>query len=276
MDPQMVILFWFTGLVAAALLVYGIARRAAATEREKVRNAFFPPEWEEILRRNLPLYSRMPEELRRELQGLVNLFLDSKNFEGCDGIELTDEIRVTIAAQACLLLLNRKPRVYPRLSSVLVYPEPFITKQFWPLGGHWVEGDQPAAGLSSRGAVVITWDAEQHVAAAAQEKHNVAVHEFAHQLDQEDGAADGIPLLESRSSIVAWARVVGAEFERLQISAERGVPTFLDQYGATNPAEFFAVATEAFIENPQALRSRKPELYATLRDYYRIDPAEWQ
>ncbi len=267
---------WIVIAAAGVLAALWIAGRVRAADRAGVFAQPFPSEWDGILRRNMPLYARMPEPLRKELQGRVNVFLDEKNFEGCGGLEMTDEVRVTVAAEACLLLLGRKARYYPRLSSVLVYPNPYVVPSVRPLGGHWVEGIDVRAGESwPVGAVVVTWDDERHAAGDVGEARNVALHEFAHQLDQENGSADGIPMLESTSSVVTWARIISKEFERLQRAARRHKPTLLDHYGATNPAEFFAVATETFFENPRALRARKPQLYAELKEYYRVDPAEW-
>jgi Mlc titration factor MtfA (ptsG expression regulator) len=126
-----------------------------------------------------------------------------------------------------------------------------------------------------RGAVVLAWDDVLHGAADPRDGHDVVLHEFAHQLDQEDGAANGAPRLPKPSMYAAWARVLGEEFEGLAESREQHRRTVLDKYGATNPAEFFAVATEAFFEKPLQLRKRHAELYEQLAAFYRQDPASW-
>lgn len=202
------------------------------------------------------------------------MFLAEKKFEGCGGLEITDEIRVTIAAQACLLLLHREPHYYPRLVSILVYPHPYVAQARERLpGGIVSEGPSGRLGESwVEDVVVLAWDAVRAGASDANDGHNVVLHEFAHQLDQEDGTSNGAPILEHRSSYVAWARILGAEFAALCEAAGQGRPTDIDPYGATNPAEFFAVVTEAFFERPAALRGRHPQLYAQLRDFYRQDP----
>ncbi len=121
--------------------------------------------------------------------------------------------------------------------------------------------------------IVLAWDAAQRGAAHPSDGQNVVLHEFAHQLDFEDYSTDGAPALATRAEYLAWARVMSSEFKALRAAEEAGTPTVLDTYGATNPAEFFAVATEAFFERPRALRARHPELYAELGRFFRQDPA---
>ncbi len=242
--------------------------------RRRLRELPFPPAWERVLERNVPLYLRLPEADRRELRGDVQVFLAEKSFEGCGGLELTDEIRVTIAAQACLLLLHRRNDDYPGLGSILVYPSAYVARAARRLPGGVVDEELSArlGESSSRGAVVLSWDDVRRGAADVHDGHNVVLHEFAHQLDQESGAAEGAPLLERPSSYVAWARVLGAAYEDLRRGVAEGRPTVLRGYGATNPAEFFAVATEAFFEKPTQLARLQPDLYAELKEFYRQDP----
>jgi Mlc titration factor MtfA (ptsG expression regulator) len=242
--------------------------------RERLLQNPFPPGWVEILERNLPIYGRLPEDDRLELQGLIQIFLAEKIFEGCNGLEITDEIKVTIGAQACMLLLRRETDVYPKLITILVYPTAYVSNmpQHSPQGVV-TEGPQGRLGEAwTSGVVVLSWDDVLHGAADVRDGHNVVFHEFAHQLDQEDGAADGAPILPSRNMYSAWARVLGAEYAELQKAAEAGRKTVLDEYGATEPAEFFAVATEAFFEKPSQLRKKHPELYEELKAYYGQDP----
>ena len=226
--------------------------------------------------RNVPIYRRLPGDLVRQLQGHVQVFLAEKNFESAGELEMSDEIRVTIAAQACVLFLNRRPHYFPNLSSVIVYPEAFVVEQIEPGRWHHVATRQVVAGQSfAGGAVAVAWSEVLMGTADPGDGHNVVLHEFAHQLDQEDGAADGAPLLDGPSAYTTWTRVLGTEFERLRLRLERTRKTVIREYGASDPAEFFAVATETFFEKPAALQQRHPELYVELRKYYRTDPLAW-
>lgn len=242
--------------------------------RERLRSAPFPDNWEEVLRKNVPHYGRLDDADRAELRGHIQVFLAEKHFEGCGGLGLTDEIRVTIAGQACLLLLRRDTDVYPRLVTILVYPTAYIALAREPIGGGVVlEGEVARLGEAWReGVVVLAWDETLAGAADIHDGHNVVLHEFAHQLDQQDGVADGAPILGQRSRYVTWARVLGAEFEQLRRDTDRGRPGVLDEYGSTNPAEFFAVATECFFEKPVELRRAHRELFDELAAFYRLDP----
>ncbi len=245
--------------------------------RKRLRSAPFPPGWLEIIERNVRLYRHLPDADRDELRGLVQIFLAEKHFEGCGGLELTDEIKVTIAASACLLLLHRDTDIYPRLITILVYPSAYVARTRNPIGVLALEGQAIKLGESwSSGVVILSWDDVLAGASDIRDGRNVVLHEFAHQLDREDGWVDGAPPLEQRSPYVTWARVLGAEYERLQRASRLGRSTVLNEYGAKNPAEFFAVATECFFEKPHVLRTRHPELYEELRSFYRQDPAQLQ
>jgi Mlc titration factor MtfA (ptsG expression regulator) len=253
--------------------MFGLFKRR---RREWLRAQPFPPAWVSILETNCPFYQGLTAEDRRELLGHIRVFLDEKHFEGCGGLELTDEIKVTIAAQASLLLLHRETDYYRRLITILVYPGAYVARGIEAIGGGAVlEGDVARLGEAwTEGVVVLSWDDVRKGASDIRDGHNVVLHEFAHQLDQEDGAADGAPILEHRTRYVAWARVLGAEYEQLRRDSERGRRTVLDEYGATNPAEFFAVATECFFEKPARLQKKHPELYEELKAYYRQDPLQ--
>jgi Mlc titration factor MtfA (ptsG expression regulator) len=201
-----------------------------------------------------------------------------KRFEGCAGLTINDEIRVVIAAQACLLLLHRKTDYFPRLLTVLVYPSTYTVREERPITRDiWWEGDSRRLGETQRqlGSLVLAWDAVKAGAADASDGRNVVFHEFAHQLDYEDYTTDGVPLLRSRSQQLTWSTVMRVEFAALQAADETGIPTLLDSYGATNPAEFFAVTVEAFFERPKAMKFRHPRMFEELQRYFQQDPLEY-
>jgi MtfA peptidase len=242
------------------------------------RKREFPAEWQEILERNVSLYGRLSPADKEELKERILVFLAKKNFEGCAGLQITDEMRVTIAAQACLLLLHRETDCYPGLLSIVVYPHAYVAPTYErDRIGVVTEELETRLGESWRhGSVVLSWDDVRAGAADLQDSHNVVFHEFAHQLDIQDGhEADGAVVMPGRSMYTAWARILGREFRQLRRDAEDGRPTVLDTYGAKDPAEFFAVASEAFFTKPGALKQNHPDLYEELKLYYEQDPVQW-
>jgi Mlc titration factor MtfA (ptsG expression regulator) len=246
--------------------------------REQLRAQPFPSAWRTIIEHNLPVFRRLTAADQAELMGHVQVFIAEKRFEGCGGLTLTDEIRVTIAAQACMLLLHRETDYYPELTSILVYPSGYTAYEDRHLGGGiWEEGGEDRLGHTARElrAMVLAWDAAKQGAADPSDGRNLVLHEFAHQLDFENMTADGTPALDTRSAYIAWARVMSAELDALRDADDAGLPTLLDRYGATNPAEFFAVATEAFFEQPVALRAHHPALFAELGRFFRQDPTTY-
>jgi len=265
-------------VVGALVLSFLIGKRALRNRRIKQLAVMpFPDDWERILERNVALYRYLPDALREQLHNDIKIFITEKHFEGLDGLEITDEIKVTIAAEASMLLLNRKNSDYPKLSSILVYPSAYVTKQRTAVGGGvYIEGQSARLGESwQHGSVVLAWDNVRQGAVNSQDGHNVVLHEFAHQLDQEDGIADGAPILEKRSSYATWARIMSKEYEHLRSNIEHHKKSVMDKYGGTNPAEFFAVATETFFEKPVQLKKKAPDLYAELMSFYNVDPIEW-
>jgi len=248
--------------------------------RRRLQAQPFPAAWKSIIARNVPIYHRLPPDDQAELCGHIQVFLAEKYFEGCGGLEVTDEIRVIIAAQACLLLLHRQTDYYPRLVTILVYPSAYITHEDRYLGNNiWEEGPDGLLGhtASRMGSLVLAWDEAKRGAADPADGRNLILHEFAHQLDFEDSDTDGAPLLADRREYVSWARVMSREFEKLRMAEEQNKASVLDTYGSTNPAEFFAVATEAFFERSAALRHNHPELYDELARFFRQDPVTcWQ
>ncbi len=236
-----------------------------------------PPEYLAILRQNIPVYQFMPAELQAQLHRLVQQFLHQKKFVGCEGVEIDDEMRVTIAGQACLLLLNRPSRVFPALHTILVYPTAFIVPRTeYAPGGVVMHTRQDLLGESwEDGRVVLSWD---HVLRGARDwtdGHNVVLHEFAHQLDSESGHTNGAPFLGDPASYRNWSDVLARAFADLQFDANYQQASVLDHYGANSPAEFFAVATETFFEKPQQMAEQHGELFAEFLKYYRVDPRDW-
>lgn len=272
--------FWVAVIAVAALwgILAAVRSRYVRRRRENILSGSFPGEWEVTIERSVALYRRLPDHLKAELKRRVLLFLKEKRFEGCGGLTLTDEIRLTIAAQACLLILNRRAdrALYPGLSSILVYPDAYIAPEWIPLDGElYVETTGVQSGESwQEGMVVLAWRDAKRESKDTKGPYNVVIHEFAHQLDQESGWADGTPVLKSRGQYDSWQAIFKREFTRLREETGRDGP--LDDYGALDPAEFFAVATETFFQDPRRVAEGVPELYDQLRDYYGLDPAEWK
>lgn len=236
----------------------------------------FPPEWSAVVERAVPYAKLLDAPSRERLEDYIQIFLAEKQFDGAGGLEVTDEMRVSVAAQACMLLLgDPENAIYPDLKTVVLYPAAYKAKRTSANGMVVSETEEVRLGESwDGGAVVLAWSAVQQGARALDDGHNVVFHEFAHQLDQDFGPADGAPELPEGMAYGAWARALGKEFENVEEAAAEGRRTLIDHYGATNPAEFFAVATETFFEKPLQMRERKPELYAQLVGFYRQDPAE--
>ena len=249
------------------------------TERRRARwRALpFPAEWRAILRRRVPYVRALPADLQLQLKRHMQVFLREKAFIGCAGFEVTDEVRVTVAAQACLLLLNRPTGYYPNLRQILVYPGAFVVDKVQPDGAGLMRDERRALSGESwaRGQVILSWDDTVQGAAAPGDGHNVVIHEFAHQLDQENGPANGAPPLGPTQRRARWADVMGAAYTRLQHATAVGEATLFDPYGASAPAEFFAVASEVFFEQPHRFAAEQPALYAEFVALYRIDPTSW-
>ena len=267
--------------------------------RARLARAPFPHEWRRILRHRVPLVRRLPADLRLRLHGHIQRFVAEVPFIGCAGQTIDDEVRVTIAAQACLLLLGRGGG-FDGLREVLVYPAAFAVDRVH-VGQGGVQHEQRSA-LSGeshgRGAVVLSWQDTLEGAANPTDGRNVVIHEFAHRLDQDHGPANGAPWLGpeqgrggyegrgGRGGYDEWARVLGAEYAALRArvaagegsgeGGEQGEAGLISAYGATDPAEFFAVVSELFFERPAELQGAHAALYEQLRRAYRTDPATWE
>jgi Mlc titration factor MtfA (ptsG expression regulator) len=215
----------------------------------------------------------MPAALRDRLERLTAIFMGEKEFVGCGGLAVTPEMKVAIAAQACLLVLGRDSHVYDRLRSVLVYPSQFLVPGEWQdEHGVVTEESRELAGESwDVSRVILSWE-DVDSRGAPGEAYNVVIHEFAHYLDHESG---GAPWIAGAASRRRWLQLLDAELERLRAQAESGARSFLDPYAAQDRGEFFAVASEAFFEEPAAFSRELPALYRALAELYRLDPAAW-
>ena len=238
----------------------------------------FPADWQATLDREVPFYSRLPrDEDRNQLRNDIFRFVSAKTWTPFD-IEIDDRKKVIIAAHACLLLNGRIDLpVYPRTREIIVRPGVFgpRTQSIAP-DGRLFESHEPRIGEAwYRGPIVLSWVAIEPLTVAAHPVHNVILHEFAHALDHLDGLSDGTPPLESRRALAEWAEVFTRAFERLRNPAAIAQPNDIDPYGATNPAEFFAVVTEAFFTRPATLKLQHAELFERLREFFRQDPSAW-
>jgi len=266
-------------VVAFALILVGYIAISAVLRRIpapslRLPTGPIPDTWPGIVERNVPLARRLSSEERERLLRLVQIFLGDKHFERSGGLTLTEEMKVTIAAEACLLLLHLEGPCYPTLRTVLVYPHGFVAKSAGLRGTGQVA--PPPVRLMGEswgdGVVVISWDDAVRGARNPDDGENVVLHEFAHQLDAEDGITDGTPILPA-GALRTWGGVLSEEYERLHRDIAEDRESTLDEYGATNKAEFFAVATETFFEKPVQLEREHPELYGQLRQFYQQDPA---
>lgn len=265
--------------IGLALLVWILGKPLLVRWRRRRQSVTpFPSEWRQILEQEMPLYRRLPVNLQRQLQACIQIFLREKRFVGCQGFTITETVRLLIAAQACLLVLNRPAGLFDSLTEILVYPDEFLVDR----------DEQDEAGVVSRHAnvlsgeswadsqVVLSWADVLEGARDDRDGYNVVIHEFAHQLDQRTGASIGAPQPIDARQANRWSQVLEAEFARLRTDLDAGFETLLDEYGAEDPVEFFAVASETFFERPERLHRDHPELYQVLRDYYCVDPLSWQ
>lgn len=228
-----------------------------------------------LLEAHAPFAARLDADERARLDALVARFLAEKTFIGVDGLEVTDQMRVVVAAYACLLMVGRPDmRLYPTTREVILHAGIFgqASTSIGPDGRHYEARETLAGRADYRGPVLLAWESVIWRLRAVSARRNVVIHEFAHKLDFLDGLADGTPPLESRREVKEWVAVFSKEFERLRAEMAQGHATLLDPYGATNPAEFFAVASELFFEQPAELAARHAALFAQLQGFYRQDP----
>ena len=249
--------------------------------RSRVRAVAFPAAWRKILQRRVPLVRKLPAHLQLQLKKHMQVFIAEKAFLGCAGLRITEEMRVVIAAQACLLIMNRATDYYANVRQILVYPGAFyVNRTSLDYAGVQQENRQALSGESwSQGQVILSWQDTLEGAAAPDDGRNVVIHEFAHQLDQENGAARGAPpptLGDKDFDAERWSQVFQAAYTHLRFEVHNGVQGLINHYGAQDPAEFFAVVSEVFFEQPRELATDYPALYRELSGYYKVNPADWQ
>ncbi len=266
-------------LSGLGILFAVLARRARRRKAHQARLARpFSPAEEAVLDRDFPRWRDLPEDLRRRHAGYTRVLMEEKNYEPCGGLPaVTGEMKLLIAAQAALTILGKTDHgFFPRLRSILVYPGGFRDH-----GRRRFGIDDERRGVLygeswETGSVILSWDNVLAGGRHADDGMNVVLHEFAHQLDQFNGVADGVPCLETPADYARWTTVMNRHFQELAEAAKTRHPEpFLDPYGATHPCEFFAVATETFFEDPRDLGEEHPELYLELAKFYGLDPAGW-
>lgn len=251
--------------------------RLKEIKRFKVKRQPFKKSWRSILKHRVPYFKYMPADLQLQLKRHIQVFLSEKEFIGCEGVQITDEIKITIAAQACMLILNRKTDYYPQLKHIYVYPSAFIKTQVKKdFAGVAHQSQSVLLGESwDLGKVVLSWNDTIEGADNPFDGKNVVFHEFAHQLDQESGNANGAPLLAKNIDYKEWSTTLNDSFNHLKYQKHTNKQGLFDYYGAENPAEFFAVASEVFFEQSALFAQHYPKMYQLFRRYYHIDPLTW-
>ena len=240
--------------------------------RKKILAASFPESWALHFNRNVRLTWDLPPESITTLEQLTKVFVAEKHWEGCEGIVVTEEMKVTVAAQACLMLLGVNDFYFDNVSTILLYPKAFRrdisdgTSQVSHRAGEAWQG----------GPIVLSWKDALKGGRNEDDGKNVVIHEFAHALDGLDGEMGGNVMFDDESTSQQWQAIVDREFAELTAAKQRGTNTLLDHYGATNKAEFFAVASETFFEQPHEVMQEHRDLFRLLRIYYRVDPTTWQ
>ncbi|CAD5370299.1 conserved hypothetical protein [Rubrivivax sp. A210] len=248
-----------------------------ARRRARVQRQPFPRAWRRILRRRMPAFALLPPDIQQRIKKIAQILIAEKPFIGCAGVRINDEMRVLVAAQAALLLLGGRGGYYRNLRQVLIYPGAFVVDRIGSdAAGLAQESRRVLAGESwQEGQVILSWDDVLAGAADPGDGRNVVIHEFAHQLDQDHGRANGAPWLGRHGDYGRWSAVLGHEYAQLQQRLARGEGGLIDPYAATDAAEFFAVVSELFFEQPAALAQAHPELHAELAAYYGVDPRLW-
>jgi len=245
-------------------------------KRLRIRNRPFPSQWVRVLQDRVPIYPNLTEDARKKLHNRVQIFLNEKIFEGCGGFTMTEESRVIIAAYACMLILEEPSGYYPSLKSILVYPADYVAPVYeQDAGGVVTEGWESRSGESwNPGNIVLSWKDISRDIKHPRDGNNLIYHEFVHQLDYQYGLSSGIEDDGQTDSEDEWTQELARTYRSLIRKAQRGQNDLLDLYGATAPAECLAVATECFMEKPQALKRQYPKIYRHLASFFGFDPVK--
>jgi Mlc titration factor MtfA (ptsG expression regulator) len=267
----------FILIIVAAALVFTARIGWRRWKRARLMQTPLTDEQRAVLKKRIPFYSKLPVEHCARLEGLINRFLDEITLIGQEDLDVTEDVKLVIAAQACLLIVGRPGRWFQTLKTVLIYPSAFESKIVRYQGHVEQRGGRVHAGESwMRGPVVLAWDQSLRGALIDDDGHNVVMHEFAHQLDEATGVSDGAPLLDKDQNAGRWARVFQDAYERLQQNVAIGRSSVFDAYGATAPAEFFAVAVETLFVKPREMQREEPAVYEELSKYFGLNPAQWR
>ncbi|QFT76977.1 zinc-dependent peptidase [Erythrobacter sp. THAF29] len=270
MSPWLILL---VPLLIGGFVLY--RRHIRRRRRRALLAAPLTPQQRAVVEKLVPLVRRLPHDLRQTLEGKINLFLDQVTFRGNNGVVVTDEMRLSIAAQACLLIVN-SPVWYDTLRNVLIYPSAFVTNRDTHDGFVVSEDRHAMLGESwARGPVILSWDQALHGGLDPEDGFNVVIHEFAHQLDALTGHTNGIPILRKGQAYAGWEKAMLDAYHSHVERVEAGYATLIDPYGATNHEEFFAEAIVTFFEKPRALRREEPHLYSQMSQLLALDPAQW-
>lgn len=241
-------------------------------------DAVLPPAWQRALQRDVRFYPSLPGAQRKSLNNLVRHFIEEKEYWGPQNHKVTDEMKIYIAAHACLMILA-VPRVglFPNTKEVIIYPTRFgeTVETIAPDGRVFMVEEKFLGQTWRRGPVLLAWDAIAPNTDGFALGHNTIYHEFAHVLDMLDGEANGTPPLEKPEMYATWTEVMTREYDSLRAAAQTGRQTFIDPYGAQNPAEFFAVVSEHFFSEPRRMERLHRGLYNQLKSFYRQDPVMW-
>lgn len=242
--------------------MFGLIRR---WRRKRLLKAPFPPAWRNIMDERLPFFRRLDRDVKAKLERGVQIFIAEKHFFGAGGFEITEEVKVVVAASAVRLVVHKDISPYDRLTEIIVYPSAY----------RHPDSDEGTAILGEAhqwGTVVLAWDAVVHGLNNPCDGHDTAIHEFAHVLDRDGGGFDGTPELRATGDYAPWGQVMSRHFLNLRDDEDSAEGEVMRDYGATNEAEFFAVATETFFEKPWQMRETLPDLFDQLVEFYGFDP----
>jgi len=267
----------YIGIVVAGFCLWALVVWWRKQKIARVYSRPLKPEWLHILKQEVGFYARLPDEVQKLLRGHISYFMYSKSFVGCEGLQVDDRMRLTIAANACLLVAKRGRPSYSSFETILIYPDTYVAKQPSRDGMVVHDDESVRAGESwYRGPIVLSWADVVRGTSNLEDGNNVVMHEFAHKLDEENGVMDGLPILRNRSQYAEWSKVLNEEYDSFLHRVAARKNEVIDSYGAVSPVEFFAVITESYFEKPGQMQQRLPELYGQLKRFYDLDPLEWQ